>query len=96
LIFPHLLSGFASTMQSFNQIVEPNYGKYLISGHKTGSVVFGFKVNEQDLDGMLVWTLIGSNQFWLAYGSSPGSFDQNLPLAEKVLDSIKILPKQAS
>ncbi|MGA8844000.1 MAG: PsbP-related protein [Nitrososphaeraceae archaeon] len=96
LLFPRVLSGFASVLEDFNQGEEPNYGKYLIDGHKTGSAEFGVKVSEQDLAGLLVWTMIGNNQFWLVFVASPESFDDNLPLVEKVLDSIKILPKRHS
>ena len=28
--------------------------------------------------------MIGNNQFWLAFVASPESFDDNLPLVEKV------------
>ena len=84
------------TFDNFNQVEEPDYVKYQVDGHKTGSAVFGFTLNEQNLAGLIVWTLIGGNQFWLMYGASPDNFDQVLPTAEQVLESIKILPKQGS
>ena len=46
--------------------------------------------------GLLVWTLVGSNQYWFEYVSDKESFDQKLPLAEKVLQSIKIPQQQPS
>lgn len=78
-------------MENYNQVEELNYVKYLVDGHKTGSVVYGFSVDEQDLAGLLIWTLVGNNQFWLAYGSNTDTFDQNLPIAENVLRSVKFL-----
>ena len=73
-----------------------NYIKFLIDGHKAGSTIFSFSVDEDDLVGLLVWTLVGSNQYWFEYVSDKESFDQKLPLAEKVLQSIKIPPQQPS
>lgn len=92
-IFPRVLSGFANNFDNFNAVEEPDYVKYQIDGHRTGSAVFGYTLNDQNLAGLLVWTLIGGNQFWLQYTASQDTFDQNLPIAEKVLSSIKILPK---
>lgn len=53
-------------------------------------------VREDDLVGLLVWTLVKSNQYWFEYVSDKESFDQKLPLAEKVLQSIKIPQQQPS
>jgi hypothetical protein len=96
LMYPHFLSGFARSFDNFNQVEEPDYVKYQVDGHKTGSAVFGFTLKEQNLAGLMVWTLIGGNQFWFMYAANADNFDQGLPTAEKVLESIKILPKQVS
>ena len=77
-------------------VEEPDYLNYQIDGHRAGSAVFGFTLNDQKFAGMLVWTLIGGKQFWLQYGASQDSFDQNLPIVEKILNSIKILPNQVT
>lgn len=91
LIFPQVLSGFSNNFDNFNEVEEPNYDKYQIDGHRTGSTVFGFTFNDQKFAGLLVWTLIGGNQFWVQYSANLDTFDQNLPTTEKVLSTIKIL-----
>ena len=92
ILFPLFVNGFGETLDNFDQVKKLNYIKFLIGGHKAGSAIFSFSMDEDDLVGLLVWTLVGSNQYWFEYVSDKESFDQKLPLAEKVLQSIKIPP----
>jgi hypothetical protein len=96
ILFPLFVNGFGGTLDNFDQVKKLNYIKFLIDGHKAGSTLFSFNVDEEDLVGLLVWTLVGSNQYWFEYVSDKESFDQKLPLAEKVLQLIKLPPQQPS
>ncbi|MGA7978251.1 MAG: hypothetical protein WB975_13530 [Nitrososphaeraceae archaeon] len=96
ILFPLFVNGFGETLDNFDQVKKLNYIKFLIGGHKAGSAIFSFSMDEDDLVGLLVWTLVGSNQYWFEYVSDKESFDQKLPLAEKVLQSIKIPQQQPS
>jgi len=92
-LFPLFLDNFGKTLNNYGHVQKPNYVKYLLDGHKTGSAIFNFNENDNDLAGLLIWTVVGKIQYWFVYGSSQDSFDQKFPLAEKVLNSIK-LPSQ--
>lgn len=89
-LFPIFLDDFGKTLDNYGHEQKPNYVKYLMDGHNTGSAIFNFSEDDNDLVGLLVWTLVGKNQYWFVYASSQESFDQKLPVAGQVLQSIKL------
>lgn len=93
IIFPHLLTSFSAEMDSFNQIEAADYNKYKIDGHKAASTIFSFKQSELDFAGWMVMTIIGNKMFSFNYIANQNQFDTNFPIAERMLNSIKILEK---
>ena len=91
-VFPSLISGFTD-YESFNQIEDAQYDKYKIDGYKAGSFVFSFENSGVPYAGWIVGSLIGNKLFVFTYVADQNRFDTNLPIAEHMLNSIKILDK---
>jgi hypothetical protein len=91
-VFPSLVSSFTD-YESFTQIEDANYDKYKIDGYKAGSFVFSFEQSGVPYAGWVVGSLIGNKQFVFTYVADQNQFDTNLPIAEHMLNSIKILDK---
>jgi hypothetical protein len=87
------ITGYSEAFEGFNQIENAQYDKYKIDGHKAGSVVFSFELPDLDLAGWIVVTIIGNKLFAFQYGADQNQFDINLPTAQRILQSIKILDK---
>jgi len=68
---------------------QPIYTKYIIDGHKAGSVKFSANYGTLKVDFLNIGTLIGNNIVMLSYSAPVEIFDQNLPIAEKILESVK-------
>jgi hypothetical protein len=84
----------SSGFESFNQVEDADYDKYQIDGHKSPSTIFSGKLSGIDLAGWMVSTMIGNKLFTFTYLATPDQFDANLPTAELMLESIKILDEQ--
>lgn len=89
--FPQFVSGLSGEFDRFNQTGGAQYEKYTIDGHKAGSVVFSAEMSGQPLAGWVTATLIGNKIFVFQYGADQNTFATNLPIAEHMLNSIKIL-----
>lgn len=89
--FPQFVSGLSGEFDRFNQTGGAQYEKYTIDGHKAGSVIFSAEMSGQPLAGWVTATLIGSKIFVFQYGADQNTFATNLPIAEHMLNSIKIL-----
>jgi hypothetical protein len=94
IFFPAFLTGFSRSLDGFHQIENANYEKYNIDGHKAGSTVYSFEVSGRELAGWVTVTLIGNKLFAFMYGADQNTFDTNLPIAEQMLNSIKISDEQ--
>ena len=89
--FPQFISGLSGEFDRFNQTGAAQYEKYTIDGHKAGSVIFSAEMSGQPLAGWVATTLIGNKIFVFQYGADQNTFAANLPIAEHMLNSIKIL-----
>jgi len=89
--FPQFVSGLSGEFDRFNQTGGAQYEKYTIDGHKAGSVVFSAEMSGQPLAGWVTATLIGNKIFVFQDGADQNTFATNLPIAEHMLNSIKIL-----
>ena len=89
--FPQFVTGLSHEFDMFNQTDGPQYEKYKIDGHKAGSIIFSAEMSGQPLAGWVTATLIGNKIFVFQYGADQNTFDTNLPMAEHMLYSIKIL-----
>lgn len=89
--FPQFVSGLSGEFDGFNQTEGAQYEKYMIDGHKAGSIIFSAEMSGQPLAGWVTATLIGNKIFVFQYGADQNTFDTNLPIAEHMLNSIKIL-----
>jgi hypothetical protein len=89
--FPQFVTGLSQEFDGFNQTEDPQYGKYKIDGHKAGSIIFSAEISGQPLAGWVTATLIGNKILVFQYGADQNTFDTNLPIAEHMLNSIKIL-----
>jgi hypothetical protein len=89
--FPQYVSGLSGEFDAFNQSGGVQYENYKIDGHKAGSVVFSANLSGQPLVGWVAATLIGNKIFVFQYGGDENTFATNFPIAEHILNSIKIL-----
>jgi von Willebrand factor type A domain len=89
-IFPTFVQRLLGTKNAtLTEIEKPVYDKYTVDGHKVGSVIF-----VHDYSGVLVKTLalgtiVGNNDFGLTYTTTESLFDQNLPIIENMIKSVK-------
>ena len=90
-LFPSLISTYTDIFESFNLVEDYEYQNYNISGDKAASLVFTFEVHDAEYAGWIVGSLIGNKFFILQFIADPSQFDANLPNAEKMLRSIKVL-----
>ena len=92
-IFPeYILKPFLSEMEygSLTELEKPVYDKYLIDGHKTGSAAYTAIYGELPIKNVLVGTIIGNNSLGISYGAPTTAFDQIVPIAENIIESIRI------
>jgi hypothetical protein len=83
--------GLAGEFDGFNQTGGAQYDKYAIDEHKAGSITFAAALSGQPLAGWVTATLVGNKIFVFQYGADQNPFATNLPIAENMLNSIKIL-----
>jgi hypothetical protein len=92
-IFPTLLTSSSAAFDSFHQVEDTDYKKYKVDGLGTASTIFSFKQSGLDFAGWSVGALTGNKIFWFHYAADPNQFDSNFPIAERMLQSIKLLDK---
>ena len=74
------------------EVLEKNLTKYTIDGNPSSFHIVKYKYAENGLDGksMEVFSIINKNLFTLTYQSTVENFDKDLPIVERMIDSIKI------
>ena len=75
------------------EVLEKNLTKYTINGNPSSFHIVKYKYAENGLDGksLEVFSIINKNLFTLTYQSTVENFDKDLPIVERIIDSIKIL-----
>ena len=75
------------------EVLEKNLTKYTIDGNPTSFHIVKYKYAENGVDGksMEVFAIINKNLFTLTYQSTVENFEKDLPIVERMIDSIKIL-----
>jgi hypothetical protein len=101
-IFPQMLKPVTSEIQECTlvELEKPVYDKYTIAGHKAGSVVWATDCGGIPSTNMMVGTVVGNNIVSLIYRAPEAAclqdickshiFDQNLPIAENIMKTIKL------
>ncbi|MGE5633635.1 MAG: hypothetical protein ACM3VV_00230 [Deltaproteobacteria bacterium] len=75
------------------EVLEKNLKKYTIDANPSSFHIVKYKYKENHLEGKLmeIFSLIDGNLFTLTYESTVENFDKDLPIVERIIDSIKIL-----
>lgn len=82
----------ASGYESYD-ILEKNLTKYKIETNPSSFHIVKYKYQDKDLEGKLmeIFSMIDKRLFTLTYQSTIDNFDKDLPVVEKIIDSIKII-----
>ncbi len=82
----------ASGYESYD-ILEKNLTKYKIDTNPSSFHIVKYKYQDKDLEGKLmeIFSMIDKRLFTLTYQSTIDNFDKDLPVVEKIIDSIKII-----
>jgi len=91
--FPTIENGIISQIKqgTLTELEKPSYDKFLVDGHRAGSVYYNANYSEVPLRFVLVGTVIGSNAFTFDFGSPVMYFNDTLPIAEKMIKSVKFV-----
>lgn len=75
------------------EVLQKNLNKYNIDTNPSSSHIIKYKYQDKELEGKLleIFSIIDKRLFTLTYQSTIENFDQDLPLVEKIIDSIKIM-----
>ena len=86
-------SSSSSSGYKVYEVLEKNLNKYTIDANPSSFHIVKYKYKENDLEGkiMEIFSIIDGNLFTLTYQSTLENFDKDLPIVEKIIDSIKIL-----
>ena len=79
---------------SVYEILEKNFTKYKIDGNPSSSHIIKYTYKENNLGGKLleIFSIIDKKLFTLTYQSTTQNFDKELPIINRIISSIKILP----
>jgi hypothetical protein len=83
----------SSSGYEFYQVLEKESNKYTIDANPSSFHIVKYKYEDNDLEGKLleIFSLIDKRLFTLTYQSTIENFDKDLPVVEKIIDSIKII-----
>jgi hypothetical protein len=92
-IFPKFVRGILSGVKNGTliELQKPVYDKYMVDGHKVGSAIFTHSYQIGLLKTIAVGTIVGKNDFGLTYSAPDQLFDQNLPIVDNIIKSVKFL-----
>lgn len=81
-----------NSIYSAYEILEKNLTKYSIDGNPSASHIVQYQLVENGLDGKLleIYAIINNNLFTLDYRSTIENFDTDLPVINKIINSLKI------
>ena len=87
------MSPSSSSGYEFYQVLEKEPNKYTIDANPSSFHIVKYKYEDNDLEGKLmeIFSLIDKRLFTLTYQSTIENFDKDLPVVEKIIDSIKII-----
>lgn len=86
-------SSSSSSGYKVYEVLEKNLNRYTIDANPSSFHIVKYKYKENDLEGkiMEIFSIIDGNLFTLTYQSTLENFDKDLPIVERIIDSIKIL-----
>ncbi len=75
------------------EVLDKDLNKYTIDGNPSSFHIVKYKYEDNGLEGkiMEIFSLIDKRLFTLTYQSTVENFDKDLPVVEKIIDSIKII-----
>jgi hypothetical protein len=75
------------------EVLQKNLNKYNIDTNPSSSHIIKYKYQDKELEGKLmeIFSIIDKRLFTLTYQSTIENFDKDLPMVEKIIDSIKIM-----
>lgn len=75
------------------EVLEKNLTKYKIDTNPSSFHIVKYKYQDKELEGKLmeIFSIIDKRLFTLTYESTIENFDKDLPVVEKIMDSIKII-----
>lgn len=81
-----------NSIYSTYEILEKNLTKYSIDGNPSASHIVQYQLEENNLDGKLleIFAIINNKLFTLDYRSTIQNFDTDLPVINKIINSLKI------
>jgi hypothetical protein len=87
--------GMSASSSGFKvyEVLDKDLNKYTIDGNPSSFHIVKYKYEDNDLEGkiMEIFSLIDKRLFTLTYQSTVENFDKDLPVVEKIIDSIKII-----
>ena len=75
------------------EVLEKKLNKYTIDANPSSFHIVKYKYKDNDLEGKLleIFSIIDKRLFTLTYQSTIENFDKDLPVVEKIINSIKII-----
>ena len=75
------------------EVLEKKLNKYTIDTNPSSFHIVKYKYKDKELEGKLmeIFSIINKRLFTLTYQSTIENFDKDLPMVEKIIDSIKII-----
>lgn len=75
------------------EVLEKKLNKYTIDTNPSSFHIVKYKYEDNELEGKLmeIFSIIDKRLFTLTYQSTIENFDKDLPVVEKIIDSIKII-----
>ena len=75
------------------EVLEKKLNKYTIDTNPSSFHIVKYKYKDKELEGKLmeIFSIINKKLFTLTYQSTIENFDKDLPVVEKIIDSIKII-----
>jgi hypothetical protein len=92
-IFPeHMLKPVISQIHrcTLIELEKPVYDRYMVVGHKAGTAVWTTDCAGIPTRNIMVGTIVGNIGLGLVYNAPEVVFDENLPIAEKIINSIRL------
>jgi hypothetical protein len=83
----------SSSGYKFYEVLEKKLDKYTIDTNPSSFHIVKYKYKDKELEGKLmeIFSIINKRLFTLTYQSTIENFDKDLPVVEKIIDSIKII-----
>ena len=83
----------SSSGYTIYEVLEKKLDKYTIDTNPSSFHIVKYKYKDKELEGKLmeIFSIINKRLFTLTYQSTIENFDKDLPVVEKIIDSIKII-----